>query len=205
MNYDKIIFRIIRLDKSIYLELLNEANILQKSIAVWISTYILGLLGLLSFIDRALDYLKIILPTISQELIQSGSAIEEVELAIDQLSRLAEESLVYNIFPDAFIGLVVFAVQVGIVYSILKYLLRKDTYLKSIIVVLGFSTVPALFNFIILFTPSIYLNAIIIFITNLAILFTMGSGLKQVYSLRNIETILLVVASTSLSSILASI
>ena len=97
MNYDKIIFRIIRLDKSIYLELLNEANILQKSIAVWISTYILGLLGLLSFIDRALDYLKIILPTISQELIQSGSAIEEVELAIDQLSRLAEESLVYNI------------------------------------------------------------------------------------------------------------
>ena len=48
MNYDKIIYRIIKLDKSVYLDLISVPESLQRALAIWVASATISLLAILS-------------------------------------------------------------------------------------------------------------------------------------------------------------
>ena len=58
MNYDRIIYRIIKLDKSIYLELVSVQGNLQRSIAIWLSASALSIFAILDLFVTAIEYVK---------------------------------------------------------------------------------------------------------------------------------------------------
>ena len=64
-----------------------------------------------------------------------------------------------------------------------------------IAIIYGFSSIPILLNAPILFFNSIPLQGVILLSTSIFSLVCLGSGLKQVYMLRNIEAILLILFS----------
>jgi hypothetical protein len=77
----------------------------------------------------------------------------------------------------------------------LKYFFKKEPNLIFIGIIYGFSSVPILLNIPILFFNSIALQGIVLVVTSIFSLVCLGSGLKQVYMLRNIEAILLILFS----------
>ena len=90
---------------------------------------------------------------------------------------------------------------ISFIYLLTKYLLRKDPSFFQILIIYGFSSLPLFLNTPILFIDSIGFQGMILFFSSIYSIVCLGSGLKQVYYLRNIETILLVVGSTVASSI----
>ena len=82
-----------------------------------------------------------------------------------------------------------------ITVEVLKYFFKREPNLIFIAVIYGFSSIPILLNAPILFFNSIPLQGIILLSTSIFSLVCLGSGLKQVYMLRNIEAILLILFS----------
>ena len=68
MNYDRLIYRIIRLDKNIYLELIQVTENFQRAIAVWVGACIVGILAVVDLVRALVNYVKDELPAITQIL-----------------------------------------------------------------------------------------------------------------------------------------
>ena len=207
MNYDKIIYRIIKLDKSVYLDLISVPASLQRALAIWVASATISLLGILSLFNATVDYIAEELPFFTQMLVQSGASEEDISSFNEAIGFLIDlppglSPSVTDIAGQVFFGLVGLAIQVGVIYLILKTLLRRESRWQDILIVIGFSSIPLFFTFLSLFVSSIVFKGIIILFLTLFSLLTLGSGIKQVNGLRNIETVLLVVAFVVVPNIL---
>ncbi len=82
---------------------------------------------------------------------------------------------------------------------------RKEPRPVDLIVISFFSSVPGLLVFPVLFISNPLFQILLVLITSIYSLVAFGSGLKQVYLLRNIEVILVILALTFGGSILGSV
>ena len=140
-------------------------------------------------------------------LVQSGASEEDISSFNEVIGLWIAlppglSPSVGDIAGQVFFGLVGLAIQVGVIYLILKTLLRRESRWQDILIVVGFSSIPLFFTLLSLFVSSIIFKGIIIFFLTLFSLLTLGSGIKQINGLRNIETVLLVVAFVVVPNIL---
>ena len=204
MKDSKIISRILRLDKNIYNELLVQKDSLQKSIFIYLTTSVLLTLGVFRFINGVLDFIKANLMAFQQELSTQEfsmirSLIDELELAFNSDNAFSNitSSITSSIISSG-IGLV-------IIYFVLKYLLRQDSDPKNLLIIYCYSNVPGLLIAPTFLISSIFAQGVLVTLVAVFSIVTFGSGLKQVYSLRNIEVILLLVSWMFGSTIFGSI
>jgi hypothetical protein len=204
MKDSKIISRILRLDKNIYNELLVLKDSLQKSIFIYLTSSILLTLGVFRFINGVLDFINENLMSFQQEL--STQEFSMIRSLIDELEvAFNSENAFSNITSSITSSVISSGIGLIIIFFVLKYLLRQDPEPKNLVIIYFYSNVPAL-----LITPTFVISSIFvqgILVTFVAVfsIVTFGSGLKQVYSLRNIEVILLLVSWMFGSTILGSI
>jgi hypothetical protein len=204
MKDSKIISRILRLDKNIYNELLIQKDSLQKSIFIYLTTSVLLTLGVFSFINGLLDFIKENLMSFQQELSTQEfsmvrSLIDEIELAFNS------ENAFSNIASSITSSIISSGIGLIIIYFVLKYLLRQDSDPKNLLIIYCYSNVPGLLIAPTFLISSIFAQGILVTIVAVFSIVTFGSGLKQVYLLRNIEVILLLVSWMFGSTILGSI
>ena len=204
MKDSKIISRILRLDKNIYNELLVLKDSLQKSIFIYLTSSILLTLGVFRFINGVVDFINENLMSFQQEL--STQEFSMIRSLIDELEvAFNSENAFSNITSSIKSSVISSGLGLIIIFFVLKYLLRQDPEPKNLLIIYFYSNVPAL-----LITPTFVISSIFvqgILVTFVAVfsIVTFGSGLKQVYSLRNIEVILLLVSWMFGSTMLGSI
>ena len=204
MKDSKIISRILRLDKNIYNELLVLKDSLQKSIFIYLTSSILLTLGVFRFINGVVDFINENLMSFQQEL--STQEFSMIRSLIDELEvAFNSENAFSNITSSITSSVISSGLGLIIIFFVLKYLLRQDPEPKNLLIIYFYSNVPAL-----LITPTFVISSIFvqgILVTFVAVfsIVTFGSGLKQVYSLRNIEVILLLVSWMFGSTMLGSI
>ena len=177
-------------DKYIYGELVTQKSSLQKAIAIWLSGSIISTLAVTTFLKNLVIYVKQIISESSADLpqdtiIEFQTLIIEVEESFDSIDNFS------TLITSQIFGFVNIFISVLIIYAVLKYFFKRDPNLIFIGVVYGFSSIPILLNAPILFFDSIALQGVILLATSIFSLVCLGSGLKQVYMLRNIEAILL--------------
>jgi hypothetical protein len=204
MKDSKIISRILRLDKNIYNELLVQKDSLQKSIFIYLTTSVLLTLGVFSFINGLLDFIKENLMSFQQELSTQEfsmvrSLIDEIELAFNS------ENAFSNIASSITSSIISSGIGLIIIYFVLKYLLRQDSDPKNLLIIYCYSNVPGLLIAPTFLISSIFVQGVLVTFVAVFSIVTFGSGLKQVYLLRNIEVILLLVSWMFGSTILGSI
>ena len=204
MKDSKIISRILRLDKNIYNELLVQKDSLQKSIFIYLTTSVLLTLGVFRFINGVLDFIKENLMVFQQEL--SNQEFSMIRSLIDELEvAFNSENAFSNIIPSITSSVISSGIGLVIIYFVLKYLLRQDSEPKNLLIIYCYSNIPGLLiapSFVI---SSIFVQGVLVTFVAVFSIVTFGSGLKQVYSLRNIEVILLLVSWMFGSTILGSI
>lgn len=204
MKDSKIISRILRLDKNIYNELLVQKDSLQKSIFIYLTTSVLLTLGVFRFINGVLDFIKENLMVFQQEL--SNQEFSMIRSLIDELEvAFNSENAFSNITSSITSSVISSGIGLVIIYFVLKYLLRQDSEPKNLLIIYCYSNIPGLLiapSFVI---SSIFIQGVLVTLVAVFSIVTFGSGLKQVYSLRNIEVILLLVSWMFGSTILGSI
>tara|TARA_B100000902_G_scaffold129025_1_gene128218 strand:- start:173 stop:787 length:615 start_codon:yes stop_codon:yes gene_type:complete len=204
MKDSKIISRILRLDKNIYNELLVQKDSLQKSIFIYLTTSVLLTLGVFRFINGVLDFIKENLMAFQQEL--SNQEFSMIRSLIDELEvAFNSENAFSNITSSITSSVISSGIGLVIIYFVLKYLLRQDSEPKNLLIIYCYSNIPGLLiapSFVI---SSIFVQGVLVTFVAVFSIVTFGSGLKQVYSLRNIEVILLLVSWMFGSTILGSI
>ncbi len=204
MKDSKIISRILRLDKNIYNELLVQKDSLQKSIFIYLTTSVLLTLGVFRFINGVLDFIKENLMAFQQEL--SNQEFSMIRSLIDELEvAFNSENAFSNITSSITSSVISSGIGLVIIYFVLKYLLRQDSEPKNLLIIYCYSNIPGLLiapSFVI---SSIFIQGVLVTFVAVFSIVTFGSGLKQVYSLRNIEVILLLVSWMFGSTILGSI
>jgi len=204
MKDSKIISRILRLDKNIYNELLVQKDSLQKSIFIYLTTSVLLTLGVFRFINGVLDFIKENLMVFQQEL--SNQEFSMIRSLIDELEvAFNSENAFSNITSSITSSVISSGIGLVIIYFVLKYLLRQDSEPKNLLIIYCYSNIPGLLiapSFVI---SSIFVQGVLVTFVAVFSIVTFGSGLKQVYSLRNIEVILLLVSWMFGSTILGSI
>ena len=203
-NNRQVILRIFRLDKNIYNELASEVSNFQIAIAIYISGFLFSGLAALNFLRNSLVYLEenlgLIVGTLPVQTVNElNNLIREFENVFDsqQFIGLLTSYLISS-FVSGFVG-------VGIVYLLLTRFFRKETDFRQVGIIYGFSNIPVFLNGVIFFTSSIPLQIFLIIGTAIFALVCLGSGLKQVYLLRNIEAFLLVVVSGFGSSLFSQV
>ena len=196
-NNRQVILKIFRLDKNIYNELVSEVANFQIAIAIYLSGFFLSGLAALSFLRNSLVYLEQNLGLITgtlpaQTVNELNNLIREFKNVFDsqQLFGLLTSYLISS-FVSGFIG-------VGLVYLLLTRFFRKETNFRQVGIIYGFSNIPVFLNGVIFFINSIIGTAIFTLVC-------LGSGLKQVYLLRNIEAFLLVIVSGFGSSLFSQV
>jgi hypothetical protein len=185
---------VLQLDKYIYGELVTQKSSLQKAIAIWLSGSIISTLAVTTFLKNLVIYVKQIISESSADLpqdtvIEFQTLIIEVEESFDSIDNFS------TLITSQIFGFVNIFISVLIIYAVLKYFFKRDPNLIFVGVVYGFSSIPILLNAPILFFDSIALQGVILLATSIFSLVCLGSGLKQVYMLRNIEAILLILFS----------
>ena len=200
MRNNNIFYRILKLDKNVYNELVTDSSSGQRAGAIWVVSYLITILAAFTLIRNFADFLKTNLSLIAsglpeESLIEIRNAISELETAF------ASEASTSALTTALGTGLASALFGISFIYLITKYLFRKDPSFFQILVIFGFSSLPTLLNAPILFIDSIGFQGLILFFTSIYSIVCLGSGLKQVYYLRNIETILLVIGSSMASSI----
>jgi len=194
MRNNTIFYRVLKLDKYIYGELVTEKSSLQKAIAIWLSSSIISTLGVTTFLKNLVIYVKEIISVSSAELPQE--AVLEFQTLIIEIEESFESiNNVSTLISSQLFGFINVFISVAIIYAALKYFFKKEPNLIFIGIIYGFSSVPILLNIPILFFNSIALQGIVLLVTSIFSLVCLGSGLKQVYMLRNIEAILLILFS----------
>ncbi len=203
-NNRQVILKIFRLDKNIYNELASEVGNFHIAIAIYISGFLFSGLAALSFLRNSLVYLEqnlgLIVGTLpAQTVNELNNLIREFENVFDsqQLFGLFTSYLISS-FVSGFVG-------VGLVYLLLTRFFRKETNFRQVGIIYGFSNIPVFLNGVIFFTSTIPLQIFLIIGTAIFALVCLGSGLKQVYLLRNIEAFLLVIASGFGSSLFSQV
>lgn len=204
MKDSKIISRILRLDKNIYNELLVQKDSLQKSIFIYLTTSVLLTLGVFRFINRVLDFIKENLMAFQQEL--STQEFSMVRSLIDELELdFNSDNVFSNITSSITASIISSGIGLVIIYFVLKYLLRQDSDPKNLLIIYCYSNVPGLLIAPTFLISSIFVQGFLVTFVAVFSIVTFGSGLKQVYLLRNIEVILLLVSWMFGSTILGSI
>ena len=203
-NNRQVILKIFRLDKNIYNELASEVSNFQIAIAIYISGFLFSGLAALNFLRNSLVYLEenlgLIVGTLPVQTVNElNTLIREFENVFDsqQLFGLLTSYLISS-FVSGFVG-------VGLVYLLLTRFFRKETDFRQVGIIYGFSNIPVFLNGVIFFTSTIPLQIFLIIGTAIFALVCLGSGLKQVYLLRNIEAFLLVVVSGFGSSLFSQV
>ena len=203
-NNRQVILKIFRLDKNIYNELASEVSNFQITIAIYISGFLFSGLAALNFLRNSLVYLEenlgLIVGTLPVQTVNElNNLIREFENVFNsqQLFGLLTSYLISS-FVSGFVG-------VGLVYLLLTRFFRKETDFRQVGIIYGFSNIPVFLNGVIFFTSSIPLQIFLIIGTAIFALVCLGSGLKQVYLLRNIEAFLLVVVSGFGSSLFSQV
>ena len=203
-NNRQVILKIFRLDKNIYNELASEVSNFKIAIAIYISGFLFSGLAALNFLRNSLVYLEenlgLIVGTLPVQTVNElNNLIREFENVFDsqQLFGLLTSYLISS-FVSGFVG-------VGLVYLLLTRFFRKETDFRQVGIIYGFSNIPVFLNGVIFFTSSIPLQIFLIIGTAIFALVCLGSGLKQVYLLRNIEAFLLVVVSGFGSSLFSQV
>jgi hypothetical protein len=185
---------VLKLDKYIYGELVTEKSSLQKGIAIWLSGSIISTLAVTTFLKNLVIYVKEIISVSGAELPQE--AVLEFQTLIIEIEESFESiNNVSTLISSQLFGFINVFISVAIIYAALKYFFKKEPNLIFIGIIYGFSSVPILLNIPILFFNSIALQGIVLLVTSIFSLVCLGSGLKQVYMLRNIEAILLILFS----------
>ena len=194
MRNNIIFYRVLKLDKYIYGELVTEKSSLQKGIAIWLSGSIISTLAVTTFLKNLVIYVKEIISVSGAELPQE--AVLEFQTLIIEIEESFESiNNVSTLISSQLFGFINVFISVAIIYAALKYFFKKEPNLIFIGIIYGFSSVPILLNIPILFFNSIALQGIVLLVTSIFSLVCLGSGLKQVYMLRNIEAILLILFS----------
>jgi hypothetical protein len=194
MRNNKIFYRVLQLDKYIYGELVTEKSSIQKGITIWLSASIISTLAVTTFLKNLVIYVKQIISESSADLPQEAvlefqTLIIEIEEGFESINNIS------TLITSQLFGFINVFVSVLIIYAVLKYFFKRDPNLIFVGVIYGFSSIPMLLNAPILFFNSIALQAVILLATSIFSLVCLGSGLKQVYMLRNIEVILLILFS----------
>ena len=194
MRNNTIFYKVLKLDKYIYGELVTEKSSLQKGIAIWLSGSIISTLAVTTFLKNLVIYVKEIISVSSAELPQEA-VLEFQKLIIEIEESFESINNVSTLISSQLFGFINVFISVAIIYAALKYFFKKEPNLIFIGIIYGFSSVPILLNIPILFFNSIALQGIVLLVTSIFSLVCLGSGLKQVYMLRNIEAILLILFS----------
>ena len=194
MRNNTIFYRVLQLDKYIYGELVTQKSSLQKAIAIWLSGSIISTLAVTTFLKNLVIYVKQIISETSADLpqdtvIEFQTLIIEVEESFDSINNFS------TLITSQIFGFINIFISVLIIYAVLKYFFKRDPNLIFVGIIYGFSSIPILLNAPILFFDSIALQGGILLGTSVFSLVCLGSGLKQVYMLRNIEAILLILFS----------
>ena len=205
MNERQIFSKILRLDKYIYNELLVLNGVLQKGIAIYLAVATLTTLSAFRLFNGLIEFLESNLVLFSSEM--SEEEFEMFKVLIDELSRIfIQQDSTTTLLTSSIVSTTV-TTLVGLVicFLILKFLFRKEPRPIDLLVISFFSSVPGLLVFPVLFISDPLFQILIVLITSIYSLIAFGSGLKQVYLLRNIEVILVILALTFGGSILGSV
>ena len=202
MNERQIFSKILRLDKYIYNELLVLDGVLQKAIAIYLAVATLTTLSAFRLFNGLIEFLESNLVLFSSEM--SDEEFEMFKVLIDELSRIfiQQDSTTTLLFSSVVSTTVTTLVGLIICFLILKYLFRKEPRPIDLLVISFFSSVPGLLVFPVLFISDSLFQIFLVLITSIYALVAFGSGLKQVYLLRNIEVVLVILALTFGGSIL---
>ena len=202
MNERQIFSKILRLDKYIYNELLVLDGVLQKGIAIYLAVATLTTLSAFRLFNGLIEYLESNLVLFSSEM--SDEEYEMFKVLIDELSRIfiQQDSTTTLLFSSVISTTVTTLIGLIICFLILKYLFRKEPRPIDLLVISFFSSVPGLLVFPVLFISDSLFQIFLVLITSIYALVAFGSGLKQVYLLRNIEVVLVILALTFGGSIL---
>tara|TARA_B100000963_G_scaffold73044_1_gene61125 strand:- start:683 stop:1300 length:618 start_codon:yes stop_codon:yes gene_type:complete len=205
MNERQIFSKILRLDKYIYNELLVLNGVLQKGIAIYLAVATLTTLSTFRLFNGLIEFLESNLVLFSSEM--SDEEFTMFKGLIDELSRIfiQQDSTTTLLFSSIVSTTVTTLIGLLICFLILKYLFRKEPRPMDLLVVSFFSSVPGLLVFPVLFISDPLFQILLVMITSIYSLVAFGSGLKQVYLLRNIEVVLVVLALTFGGSILGSV
>ena len=205
MNERQIFSKILRLDKYIYNELLVLDGVLQKGIAIYLAVATLTTLSAFRLFNGLIEYLESNLVLFSSEM--SDEEFEMFKVLIDELSRIfiQQDSTTSLLFSSIVSTTVTTLVGLVICFLILKYLFRKEPRPIDLLLISFFSSVPGLLVFPVLFISDPLFQILLVLITSIYALVAFGSGLKQVYLLRNIEVVLVILALTFGGSILGSV
>jgi len=205
MNERQIFSKILRLDKYIYNELLVLDGVLQKGIAIYLAVATLTTLSTFRLFNGLIEFLESNLVLFSSEM--SDEEFTMFKGLIDELSRIfiQQDSTTTLLFSSIVSTTVTTLIGLLICFLILKYLFRKEPRPMDLLVVSFFSSVPGLLVFPVLLISDPLFQILLVMITSIYSLVAFGSGLKQVYLLRNIEVVLVVLALTFGGSILGSV
>tara|TARA_A100001035_G_scaffold148766_1_gene116958 strand:+ start:1517 stop:2134 length:618 start_codon:yes stop_codon:yes gene_type:complete len=193
MSERKILSKILRLDKNIYSELINLDNALQKGILIYITVTSLNTLSQTRFFGSLLDFIETNLVLIKNEF--SDDEFEIIQALVDDYADIfrQQEVTLTLLFSSVFTATIISLIGLSICYLILKFLLSKDPKPSDLIIISCFSSAPGLLVFFALISSNIAAQFFLIMIPGIYALITFASGLKQVYLLRNIEVVLLLV------------
>ena len=193
MSERKILLKILRLDKNIYNELINLDNALQKGILIYITVTSLNTLSQTRFFTSLLDFIETNLLLIKNEF--SDDEFQIVQSLVDDYADLyrQQEAILTLLFSSVFSATLISLIGLSICYLILKFLLSKNPKPVDLILISCFSSAPGLLVFFALVSSNIVVQFLLIMIPGIYALIAFASGLKQVYLLRNIEVVLLLV------------
>ena len=194
MKNNTIFYRVLQLDKNVYGELVMEQSSLQKGLAIWLSGSIISTLAVTTFLKNLVIYVKEVISQSSSDLPQEAildfqTLIIEIEEGFEAISNVT------TLITSQLFGFINVVVSIIIIFAVLKYFFRRDPNIIFIGVIYGFSSIPVLLNAPILFFNSLTLQGMVLVATSIFSLVCLGSGLKQVYMLRNIEVGLLILFS----------
>ena len=202
MSERQIFSKILRLDKYIYNELIVLDGALQRGIAIFLAVTTLTTLSAFRLFNGLIEFLESNLVLFSGEM--SDEEFAMFKSLIDELSIIfiQQDSTTTLLFSSIVSTTVTSLVGLIICFLILKFLFRKEPRPIDLIIISFFSSAPGLLVFPVLFISDTFIQAILVLVTSLYALVAFGSGLKQVYLLRNIEVILVIIALTFGGSIL---
>jgi hypothetical protein len=202
MSERQIFSKILRLDKYIYNELIVLDGALQRGIGIFLAVTTLTTLSAFRLFNSLIEFLESNLVLFSGEM--SDEEFAMFKALIDELSIIfiQQDSTTTLLFSSIASTTVTSLIGLVICFLILKFLFRKEPRPIDLIIVSFFSSAPGLLVFPVLFISDTFIQAILVLVTSLYALVAFGSGLKQVYLLRNIEVILVIIALTFGGSIL---
>ena len=125
MRNNTIFYRILRLDKYIYGELVTDKSSFQKGVAIWLSGSIISTLSITTFLKNLVIYVKQIISESSAELPQE-SVVEFQTLIIEIENSFEFIDNTSTLITSQLFGFINVFVSVLIIYLVLKYFFKRE-------------------------------------------------------------------------------